>query len=180
MARALERMTVEEFQDWADARPGETYELVEGEPRLMAGPGAPHAELQAALIMAIGSRVRPPCRILGQVGLVLNRFNEHVPDIAVHCGPRGETRLTTATAVIEILSPSTAADDYGPKKLRYMQLEGLQEIWLVASDRRQIELWRRHADGHWLGQSFQSGEAVTSDLLREPLPLDPLYDGIGL
>ena len=181
MATALQRMTVEEFEAWSDARPGEMHELVDGMPRLMAGPGEPHAELQVALGAEVRARLKPPCRSVGQVGLVLDSYNERIPDLAIVCGERGKKRLVDAEAVIEILSDSTAAYDLGEKRLRYMQLPGLTEIWLVASDRRQLERWRRGDDGKWLGELLvEENATLASPLLTEPIPLGPLWAGVGL
>ena len=179
MARALERMTVEEFEAWADQRP-ERYELVDGVPKMMAGPAEPHGEMQAALAGEIRARLKPPCRVLGSVGLVLDRWNERVPDLAIVCGERTNERLREAKAVVEILSESTAEYDLGEKRLRYMQLSGLREIWIVWPGHRQVQLWRKDEDGRWRGEDVTGEEAIRSELLVEPLPLDALYGPIGL
>ena len=179
MARALERMTVEEFEAWADQRP-ERYELVDGVPKMMAGPAEPHGEMQALLIVEIMLRLRPSCRALGSVGLVLDRWNERIPDLAIVRGERTNDRLREAKAVVEILSESTAEYDLGEKRLRYMQLPGLEEIWIVWPGHRQVQLWRKDEDGRWRGEDVTGEEAIRSALLAEPLPLDALYGPMGL
>ncbi|MCS6780575.1 MAG: Uma2 family endonuclease [Geminicoccaceae bacterium] len=178
MARALQRMTVEEFEAWADERP-ERYELVDGSPRMMAGATEPHGEMQTRLTVEIDRRLKPPCRVLGSVGLVLDRHNERVPDLAIVCGERQEKRLSEARAVIEILSEGTAEYDLGEKRLRYMQLSGLEEIWIVWPGHRQVQLWRKDADGRWRGEDVTGAEAIRSALLLEPLPLEALYGPMG-
>ena len=178
MARALERMTVEEFEAWADRRP-ERYELVDGVPKMMAGPAEPHGEMQALLIVEIMLRLRPSCRVLGSVGLVLDRWNERIPDLAIVRGERTNERLREAKAVVEILSESTAEYDLGEKRLRYMQLPGLEEIWIVWPGHRQVQLWRKDEDGRWRGEDVTGEEAIPSELLVEPLPLDALYGPMG-
>lgn len=179
MARALERMTVEEFEAWAERRP-ERYELVDGRPRMMAGPAEPHGEMQTRLAVELDRRIRPPCRVLGSVGLVLDRWNERIPDLAIVCSARKSERLREAKAVVEILSEGTAAYDLGEKRLRYMQLEGLEEIWIVWPGHRQVQLWRREPDGRWRGEDVTGADAIRSAFLEEPLPLDALYGPMGL
>lgn len=179
MARALERMTVEEFEAWADRRP-EWYELVDGVPRMMAGASEPHGELQAALIGEIRARLKPPCRVLGPVGLVLDRWNERIPDLVVVCGARQEKRLREARLVVEILSEATAEHDLGEKRLRYMQLDGLEEIWILWPGHRQVQIWRREADGRWRGEDVTETGELRSPPLLEPLPLEALYGPLGL
>ncbi len=179
MARALQRMTVDEFEAWAEHRP-ERYELVEGVPRLMAGPSEPHAELQVILASELRARMKPPCRVLGPVGLVLDRYNERVPDLVVVCGERQDKRLERAALVVEILSEGTAEYDLGEKRLRYMQLEGLQEIWFLWPRQRQVQIWRREVDGRFAVEDVIGRGALTSPLLEEPLPLDALYGPLGL
>ncbi len=179
MARALQRMTVEEFEAWADQRP-EWYELVDGVPRMMAGAAEPHGEIQANLTVEIRARLKPPCRVLGPVGLVLDRWNERIPDLVLVCGERRTKPLTEARAVVEILSESTAEYDLGEKRLRYMQLPGLEEIWIVWPGHRQVQLWRKDAEGRWRGEDVTGAEAIRSGLLVEPLPLDAVYGPMGL
>lgn len=179
MARALERMTIEEFEAWAERRP-ERYELVDGVPRMMAGPAEPHGEMQTRLTVELDRRIRRPCRVLGSVGLVLDRWNERIPDLAIVCGERKGERLQEAKAVVEILSESTAEYDLGEKRLRYMQLDGLEEIWIVWPGHRQVQLWRREADGRWRGEDVTGEDAIRSAFLDEPLPLEALYGPTGL
>ncbi len=179
MARASPRMTVEEFEARADQRP-ERYELVDGVPRMMAGAAEPRGEMQANLTVEIRARLKPPCRVPGPVGLVLDRRNGRIPDLVVVCGERGTKRLTGAEAVVEILSESTAEYELAEKRLRYMQLPGLEEIWIVWPGHRQVQLWRKDAEDRWRGEDVTAAEAIRSGLLAEPLPLDAVYGPMGL
>ena len=77
------------------------------------------------------------------------------PDIVVVCGERrfaDERRdvLLNPTAIMEVLSPTTEAEDRGDKFAGYRRLESLQEYVLVAQDRPHIEHYTRQEGDRWL------------------------------
>ena len=45
--------------------------------------------------------------------------------------------------MIEVLSPSTVEHDRGRKAYDYRRIPSVQEIVLVASEQRHVEIWRR-------------------------------------
>jgi Uma2 family endonuclease len=54
---------------------------------------------------------------------------------------RAWSPLGTLLLAVEVLSPTTARADRGPKLALY-QREGVQEYWIVDLDSRLIERWR--------------------------------------
>lgn len=174
-------MTVEEFEAWADTQPGdELYELVDGEPRMMSGPSAPHAAVQGKLIAGIDSRLRSGCFALGPVGFRLDRHNERVPDITIYRGAIAPGRIDAASVVVEIVSDRNTARELVDKMIRYMRAPTLQEIWIVASHARHLQRWSRDETERWCGEALGGEDALVSPLLTSALPLGSLFESVGL
>ena len=74
------------------------------------------------------------------------------PDVMVTCSAADQASgLVKAEPklIIEVLSPSTAADDRGQKFSYYRSLPSLQEYALVDLDTRRTDGYRLGADGLW-------------------------------
>jgi Uma2 family endonuclease len=77
------------------------------------------------------------------------------PDVIAVCGEpqfRDEQRdtLLNPNLVVEVLSPSTEAYDRGRKFEHYRSIGSVSEYLLVSSDRIQVDLYARQADGRFL------------------------------
>jgi Uma2 family endonuclease len=71
MAEAAEkRWTVEAFLAWDDGT-DRRYELVDGRIVAMAPPSEAHAAIVSNLNGELRSRLKPPCRVLGEFGVRL-------------------------------------------------------------------------------------------------------------
>jgi len=62
--------------------------------------------------------------------------------------------LLNPIIVVEVLSPSTEADDRGEKFDRYRQLASLQEYSLVLQDRVRVEHYLRRGT-QWISTEFR-------------------------
>ncbi len=104
------------------------------------------------------------------------------PDVTVVCGkleldpedPKGHT-VSNPRVVVEVLSPSTEAYDRGEKLRHYLRIASLEEIVLVAHDRREIEVVRREADGTWSRHIAEAGAVAPLASIGCALPLDEVY-----
>jgi Uma2 family endonuclease len=99
----------------------------------------------------------------------------------VICGPPeldpGDPRRQTVTnprAVVEILSPSTAAYDRTTKLDHYRQCASLDSIVLVAHDRRRVEAWTR-TGGRWTEAVALDEATAILGTLEIELPLGEIY-----
>lgn len=181
---AIQKMDIDEFLAWADRQEPDTrYELVGGQPRAMSPCSQAHSRLTAAIIIAIGMRLRPPCRVLTETAIErgdrADRFYE--ADIAVTCSPHqpGQRSTPNPVLVVEILSESTASHDRGTKVPDYMQIPSVQEVLLVDSRAVRAQLWRR--DGRrWIVEDFTDDATLPLASIGAELPLAALYDGIAL
>jgi Uma2 family endonuclease len=177
---ARRRWTLEEFlafDDGSDRR----HELFEGEIVAMTPPARGHAALVARLGRAIGNALRPPCEVFTEAGIVspARADSWYQADLVVACTPglASDPFITEPVLIVEVLSPSTETVDRGRKAADYREIASVEEILLVASDRRRIERWRRERDG-WKVQIHDGDSAIELSPLGVTIDLGSLYDGI--
>jgi Uma2 family endonuclease len=107
---APKRMTLAEFLEWDDGT-DRRYELLDGIPVMMAPSLEAHGELALALGAEIRARLRPPCRVISEAGIVIvdRADTYYVADLAVTCASRepGRRMVVAPVLVVEVLSPST-------------------------------------------------------------------------
>lgn len=177
--RAERRMTVEEFLDWSDGS-DTRHMLLDGVPVAMAPPSQTHSRIAGNGAFEIRRRIRPPCAVLSEAGVVLAADTCVQADLVMTCEPPGPERLVTAPRlVVEVLSPSTVKDDLGLKVPRYQELASVEEIWAIDSERRGVWVWRRIAEG-WLQTLPIRAGSFTSAVLGAEIALDELYATTGL
>lgn len=167
------------------------HEFLDGLVWAMAGGSPEHAGIAATVVALLTERIRgKPCRAFTsdlRVRVVASGLGTY-PDVTVVCGalvrdpadPSGHT-IINPRVIVEVLSPSTEDYDRGEKLGHYKLVDGLQEVILVAHDRREIEVVRREADGTWSRQIFTPGdrarisaldcELAVADVYADPLAL---------
>ena len=173
--------SVEDFLAWVEVQ-RERYEFVQGRLVMMAGGSTVHNDIQVNLLGALSRRLRGgPCRpngpdLLVRTGARTGRF----PDASVSCGQRGRNFLADPVAVFEILSPSSEAEDRGPKRREYQALPSVQHYVLVAQDAPRAEVLTRTEQG-WLLQDVEGLDVVLPlPALGIVLSLAELYEGVEL
>lgn len=133
------------------------HEFLDGNVWAMAGGSPDHAGVAANVLLSLGTQLHGrPFRVFTSDLRV--RVKETglgtYPDLSVVCGrleldpedPKQQT-VVNPRAVVEVLSPSTEAYDRGEKLAHYKRVPSLEDIVLVAHDRRRLEVWHREADG---------------------------------
>jgi Uma2 family endonuclease len=170
-------MTLAEFLEWDDGT-DRRYELLDGIPVMMAPSLEAHGELAATLTMEIGARVRPPCRVIGEAGIVIpdRADTYYIADLAVTCTPRepGRRMVVAPVLVVEVLSPSTGQVDRWRKVADYRTLPSVQEILVVFSDERRVEIQRRTPDG-WRVEDLIGKAEIKVSCCDAPIPLEGIY-----
>jgi Uma2 family endonuclease len=179
---AEQRMSLAEFlerDDGTDTR----YELIDGRPVAMAPPIEAHGTIVANLAAAILVKLKPPCRVVVEAGIIpAERVDTwYQADLVVTCAPaeRGARAIAEPTLIVEVLSPSTAAHDRGVKLADYRKLASVEQILMVASEDRHVEVWRRAEDG-WNVQDLIGDATIPLAIDREPLALAAIDDGVAL
>ncbi len=149
-------------------------ELIGGEAVVMSPVGDAASAVQGELFLALGEWQRRvgDQGVLRQDVFVVFAPDEHLaPDICWWSAGRrppvvrGEVDVVP-DLVVEVLSPSTRANDLGPKRAVYMRA-GVRELWLADPDSR--TLTRVPADPR---RPADAGEVVTlgvADVLRSEL-----------
>src|SRR5215216_4527126 len=143
------RMQVAEFVEMARARPDEErWELIDGEPVLMAPQSERHQLIVYNLLKQLGALAeRQGCRAVPGLGL-LNDFRDDyapIPDVVVRCGPLlPDGYARDPIAVAEVLSPSTMSNDRGFKAGFFKELQTLRTFLLVYQDELRVEAWQKH------------------------------------
>ena len=162
-------MDVDAFLLWADGRDGR-WELRDGHPVVMAPERAAHALTKFAAQKALENgitRARLPCRMFpdGMTVRVAAR-TAFEPDALVVCPPPTDLNtmeIPNPVIVVEVLSPSTAADDHGVKLDGYFSLGDVNHYLILDPDRRVMIHHRRAHAG-----------AIETRVLREGIVvLDP-------
>jgi Uma2 family endonuclease len=179
---AEQRMSLAAFLEWDDGT-DTRYELIDGRPVAMAPPIEAHGTIVANLARHIGNRLQSPCRVVVEAGIIpADRADTwYQADLVVTCAPaeRGARAIPEPRLIVEVLSPSTAAHDRGVKLADYRRLATVEQILMVASEDRHVEVWRRAEDG-WRVQDLIGDAAIALALDGQPLPLAAIYDGVAL
>lgn len=168
-ALQLPKMTVDEYLEWAEGRPGR-YELYAGRVYQMAPERAVHAKVkyavQTALLAGI-QRAKLDCHMLPDGMTVrVDRHTAHEPDALIYCGREIEDHaleVPNPVIVVEVLSPSTRHVDATAKLAGYFSRPSVQHYLIVDPDRHLVF---HHARGE--------DEVIATRILREGLlKLDP-------
>ena len=174
---APKRMTLAEFLEWDDGT-DRRYELLDGVPVMMAPSIEAHGELAAALAAEVRARLQPLWRIISKAGMRIPHRADtyYVADLAVTCAPRepGRRMVVEPVLVVEVLSPSTSQVDRWRKVADYRTLPSVQEILVLFSDERRVEVQRRTPDG-WRVEDLIGKAEIELSCCADPIPLDSVY-----
>ncbi len=176
-------LTVDDFLAFLDRKPsGEKWQLLDGIPVAMIGGTRRHSLITGNIYMALRPMARRRgCEAHVSDMLVTSPSDDHfagAPDVFVRCGPASATtrKVYDAVLVIEVLSPSTMAEDRGYKFKLYTSIPSLQQILFVYQDEPRVESWVRQA-GEWVLVTFNGLEAkVLLPPLGDEISLADIYD----
>jgi Uma2 family endonuclease len=183
------RMTVEQYLAWEAQQP-ERWELHEGgvvkmknaDPATgMAGGSLRHFALTRNLTNALHAGVRRaglPCSAYPDgVKLRVPNGGMFYPDSLVVCGPQDgrAQEVTDPVLVAEVLSPTTEAEDRGPKWTAYQTLPSLQHYLIVEQDRAAVDLFTRAGELWTFRRVYGESETVELPALGVSLALAELF-----
>lgn len=159
-------------------------ELWDGEVYAMAGASLSHNQIVRNLIRHLGNALDgSACQALpSDMRVRLSRDRYVYPDVTIICGPPaldGDSDvLLNPSAIIEVLSPSTAAFDRGDKFAAYRSIVGLDEVVFVSQHERRVETYTRQADDSWLMRESRADGALALRSLSTPVPLERIYKDV--
>ena len=148
---ARNEMDVDAFLPWAEGRQGR-WELRDGQPVMMAPERAGHALIKLSAQIALREGVRRAglsCQVFPDGMTVrITARSAFEPDALVVCPPPTDLNtmeIPNPVVVVEVLSPSTAADDHGVKLDGYFSLASVNHYLILDPDRR---VMIHHRRGH--------------------------------
>lgn len=149
----------------------------------MAGGTPTHAYLIGTVQALLHAALRgSPCRSTSSEQRVLLPDDDAAyPDATVWCGPaefKDGTTLVNPTALVEVLSPGTAAWDRTGKLDLYRGIPSVRHVLLVAHDAWHLTLVSRRPDGSWTYDTAGPGGAVRLDAIGVTLDVDAVYEGM--
>lgn len=182
-AKREARMDVAEFRHWAESRPdGERWELLDGDPVLMAPPRERHQRIVMNLAGRLDALAEPRgCRAMPGLGILSAVQDDFVPipAVVVRCGPSlPDGYAEDPLLVAEVLSPSTMSLDRGRKIDFYRTVPSLQVLLIVYSDEVRVEVWRRRGDD-WSVQALGPDGSVALLELDGAVPVPDIYRGLA-
>ncbi|HEV8712248.1 MAG TPA: Uma2 family endonuclease [Candidatus Binatia bacterium] len=178
---STETFTPDEFEAWLADLPSwdeNHYELINGSVVMTPPAGWPHGNTEARIVYALSGCARQ--YQLGEVfgsstGYRLPSGDTLEPDVSfisyarLQAGPppqRGKFLEIVPNLVVEILSTTTAVRDRTEKKAIY-ERNGVEEYWLVDTDRRSLIVFRLSADLYGLPLTFGPADVLTSAVLPQ-------------
>jgi Uma2 family endonuclease len=169
-----------------DRRSELKHQLWDGEVYAMSGASLAHNQIVRNLLRHLGNALDGSgCEPLpSDMRVRLSRSRYVYPDVTIVCGPPsldGESDiLLNPSAIIEVLSPSTAAFDRGDKFAAYRTLAGLDEVVFVSQHERRVETYTRQADESWLMRESRADGSIALRSLPAPMSSNLVYDGVEL
>ncbi|HEX6912032.1 MAG TPA: Uma2 family endonuclease [Longimicrobium sp.] len=150
---AVRGWTYEEFARLPDD--GNRYEVIAGDVYVTPAPGSIHQKVSARFFTELRVFATNQHR-LGEVlyaplDVILDEAADYVqPDVVFLRRERGYLLTRRGIEgppdlVVEILSPTTALQDRGIKRLRYAHF-GVPEYWIVDTERHRVEVYRLQDD----------------------------------
>ena len=136
------KMTIEEYIEF-DKLSEERFEYFDGELFAMAGGSPDHSRICINICNALTQKLEgSPCEAFNADLRIKvpTAMPYRYPDASVVCGEQhyeeiqGVKTLLNPTLLIEVLSVSTTAYDYGPKFIAYQSIESFREYLVIAQD----------------------------------------------
>jgi len=179
---AHRRWTIEEFFDWQETQP-HLYELVGGQPQLMAGVKNVHDDIVVNIVSELKNQTRGTgCRPFTGDGAVETGPDQiRRPDVGLDCGNRrpNSTLAAGPRLVVEVLSPSTRDFNAFDKLDDYKSVAGMEYILLVEPNQALAKLWSRTSAGAWPHRTINGLDAeIDLPNVGVSLRMRDVYDGV--
>jgi Uma2 family endonuclease len=160
----------------------ERWELIDGEPVMMAPTTQRHANIVANVLATLhgqlrGTGCRPTC---SRTGVRTGAGTIRYPDLVVDCGHRHDHEMcaTSPALVCEVLSSSRNPFDTHLRVLEYRAVPDIACILLIAPDEPRAILHRRD-DAGWHDSLYDGlDQVVEFPGIGAAVPLRDIYDGL--
>ena len=166
---------VADFEAW-HARQPERWEFIAGEPRLMAPASLNHTIIKRNVFRALdGTLAARGCEVLVDGAQIVTDDISAIPDVVVTCASLDHSTPAIAepSIIVEIMSPSSQADDTGRKWLSYRKIASLRHYLVLSQTERLVHVHSRA--GELWRERFVSAGAVELDDPPVVLEVEALY-----
>jgi len=182
MGQALPRLSLDEFIAWENEQP-EKHEFVRGEVFAMVGARRVHNLVVGNAFASLKQQLKgAPCQaFLHNATLQTAAGDIFYPDVFVTCDAqdlRTDQIFRAPTVFVEVPSPGTQAYDRGLKFTLYRGLPSLREYALVDPDTREVQLFRRGADGLFTLHDLTGAQHVHFASIECTVAAEDLFEGI--
>ena len=182
MGDVLTKLSLQEFLDWENQQP-ERHELRCGAVFAMVGARRVHGLIALNIAASLMTQLKgSPCQVFAHsMKLKISADTILYPDVFVTCDAadlRTDQVFTAPTVVVEVLSPSTQSYDRGSKFTLYRSLPSVREYMLVDPDTREVQLFRRGADGLFTLHDMTGREQIRLDSVDCELLASDVFDGV--
>lgn len=160
------------------------HEYWDGEVYAMAGASDLHVTISLNVASILKNKLRGTgCRVFisDMKARIESKNCFYYPDVMVSCDPRDrETPMFKSypSLIVEVLSDSTEGFDRGDKFKNYRSLETLREYVVISQTHRQVDCFRRNADGRWELYPFQENDTVHLESVDLSIEMDALYEDV--
>ncbi len=168
----------------SDAR----FEYWDGDIVCMSGGSIAHGTISSNVSFALAFGLRGgKCRAFtGDVAIYTPTLPPYrYPDASAACGElefkhiKGHDALVNPALVVEVISPSTATLDEGPKFVAYQAIPTLRDYLLVSQDEPRVTHYTRLASGSWERRDVTGLDASPElQSIGRALNLRDVYDGV--
>jgi Uma2 family endonuclease len=156
------------IKEWMALPEGFPAQLFDGQLVREPSPTYGHQGLVGDVYLRLRALLGRARVVVSPADVVIDELNVLQPDVCVlrEIPPRDSHDVGIPIVVFEVLSPSTASRDRGPKTGKYLQA-GVEEVWVVDPATATLEV---HT--HRGASTYGSGETARSHALPA-LQLDP-------
>ncbi|MDQ2714736.1 MAG: Uma2 family endonuclease [Chloroflexota bacterium] len=160
-----EKVSLEEYFAILEKDPEHRYEYLDGDIYMMTGGSPNHSIIGNNVGRMLGNLLEGRRCIVYNSDLYVELAENYrvCPDVTVSCDSRdrgAKDAIHYPSLVVEVLSPSTEAQDRGRKSLEYRSSITIQEYLLISSDTPIIELFRREKNGFWTLYTLRLNDTV--------------------
>jgi Uma2 family endonuclease len=172
------------LEDVSDAR----FEYWDGEIVCMSGGSRAHSTISSNVHYSLASGTRGGrCRAFtGDAPIWTPTLPPYrYPDASVVCGEpeyknkKGHDALVNPVVVVEVLSPSTATLDEGPKFVAYQAVPTLRDYLLISQDEPHVTHYTRLESDEWKRRDVTDLDvSLELETIGCALKLRDIYDGL--
>ena len=172
------------LEDASDAR----FEYWDGDIVCMSGGSRAHGTIGSNVHFALATGLRSgKCRAYtGDLAVYTPTLPPYrYPDASAVCGEpefmhiKGHDALVNPVVVVEVMSPSTAALDEGPKLVAYQGIPTLRDYVLISQDEPRVTHHARLEGGDWERRDLTDLDAsLELESIGCALKLRDIYDGV--